>query len=287
MRHSYSFLTVILLLCCCPALGQNPQDELFPPMKGWTVGHPYPVYLPGNLWDYINGAADAFLSYDFVDLNIAEYIKGKKKIKVEIYRHKSPVHAFGMYSMERSEDLNFVNIGAQGYHQDDVLNFFCFNFYVKMFANSTDRKTYAGMEKLAANISKRLGSHPAFPPPLTYFPGEGKLANTESYVARNFLGHAFFNDVYTARYDFGSGRFQLFITPRASADECRRLLTSYLEFTGQDASSLTEGKITIHDPYNGDIHLVWERNNIWGVTESAADDDVERILDAVRPLLAR
>ena len=34
------------------------QDPVFPDLNGYKIKTDYPVYLPDNLWDFINGAAD-------------------------------------------------------------------------------------------------------------------------------------------------------------------------------------------------------------------------------------
>ena len=53
------------------------QELSFPEIEGFKKYTNYPVYTPENLWDFINGAADNYLANGFVDLNVAEYKKGK------------------------------------------------------------------------------------------------------------------------------------------------------------------------------------------------------------------
>ena len=62
------------------------SQQLFPELKSYRIIDDYPVYTPDDLWNYINGAADAYLMLGFIDLNIREYVKGKNSIKAEIYR---------------------------------------------------------------------------------------------------------------------------------------------------------------------------------------------------------
>ncbi|MZP56855.1 MAG: hypothetical protein GT600_15540, partial [Bacteroidales bacterium] len=52
------------------------QNITFPELNGFRKSEKYPVYTPENLWDFIDGAADGFLSLGFIDLHIAEYKKG-------------------------------------------------------------------------------------------------------------------------------------------------------------------------------------------------------------------
>ncbi len=34
-------------------------QQLFPELKGYRISSDYPLYTPDDLWNYINGAADA------------------------------------------------------------------------------------------------------------------------------------------------------------------------------------------------------------------------------------
>ncbi len=90
------------------------QDIVFPQLDGYKMKTNYPVYVPENLWDFINGAADNYLANGFVDLHVAEYKKGKAVIKLEIYRHSDNTMAFGIYSSERSPSFRFVESWSTG-----------------------------------------------------------------------------------------------------------------------------------------------------------------------------
>ncbi len=131
--------------------------------KGYKIKTDYPVFLPENLWDFINGAADTYLAYGFVDLHVAEYKKGKNVIKAEIYRHSDNTMAFGIYSSERSPSFRFQNLGAQGYVADGAINFFKGNYYVKIKTYSKKEKVLQDAESLATRISGLLTGDAAMP----------------------------------------------------------------------------------------------------------------------------
>ena len=86
------------------------QDTQYPDLSGFKRITKYPVYQPDNLWDFINGAADAYLALGFEELHVAEYKKGRDVIKLEIYRHSDHTMAFGIYATERSPSFNFTNL---------------------------------------------------------------------------------------------------------------------------------------------------------------------------------
>ena len=51
------------------------QEVNFPELGGYKKNTDFPVYSPDNLWDFINGAAETYLAYGFVDVHVAEYKK--------------------------------------------------------------------------------------------------------------------------------------------------------------------------------------------------------------------
>ncbi|MCK7531147.1 MAG: hypothetical protein MZV63_08950 [Marinilabiliales bacterium] len=107
-------------------------QQLFPDLKGYKTVSDYPVYTPDDLWDYINGAADAYLALGFIDLNITEYVKGRTVIKAEIYRFGDDAEAFGIYSMERSPGYDFIQVGVQGYNEEGIVHFYKDRYYIKI-----------------------------------------------------------------------------------------------------------------------------------------------------------
>jgi hypothetical protein len=97
------------------AAGGEGGTYSFPEMAGWKQSGEVQIYSPANLYDYINGGADLYLKYDFQELKVADYINDQKaSVTIEVYRHKTPVHAFGIYSQERLGNANYLEVGAQG-----------------------------------------------------------------------------------------------------------------------------------------------------------------------------
>jgi hypothetical protein len=98
------------------------KDFKFPEITGWKQSGEIQTFIPKTLYEYINGAADLYLTYDFQELKVAEYQNEKKaSVTIDVYRHITPIHAFGIYSQERLPNANFINVGAQGYVEEEIL----------------------------------------------------------------------------------------------------------------------------------------------------------------------
>jgi len=281
------FSYILLFLMCCSLTGYGQADDntpAFPSVKGWKQVSDYPVYTPGNLWDYINGAADAYLSYGFIDLHIREYTKGKKKnVRVEWYRFPDPVHAFGIYTQERAPDFHFVDIGAEGYQEGTSLNFTAGEFYVKIMSNGTG----AGLEQFIYDLGKKVSGlvdpDPKLPAELACFPVSGREPKSESFVAANFMGYEFFSDVYSARYDDGDDRYTMFLTEKSSPGDCLRIIESYCNATGQE---YTPGDIhLIKDPYNGLVVIKVAGDRLAGISGVGDESKAGKLLRELDPFL--
>ncbi len=233
------------------------QDINFPELSGFKLITKYPVYEPSNLWDFINGAADNYLALGFVDLHVAEYKKGRESIKLEIYRHNSPVMAFGIYASERSPSFSFIELGAQGYRIDGAINFFKGNYYVKIRTYSDREKILSSAGALAERVAMTLEGDNIMPAPLSKFPSEGKQANTEKYVNESILGHGFLNRAFSANYILGPDTFTLYLFTNPSEADNLKMIGSYLKTAGIDPVD-NEGKLMINDGYNGIVFAAWK-----------------------------
>ena len=247
----------------------------FPTLPKWKLLTNFPVYTTENLWNYINGAATVYLAYGFTSLRMAEYTKGKNSITVEIYHHKDAYNAFGIYSSERSPGYNFIDVGAQGYLEGSVLNFFAAEYYVKIHSNSEKQPELIAMKEIAENISQQISPQPDFPDIIHRFPADGKVPNSEKYISQNYLGHGFLSGVFTADYKKTEDNYTMFILEKSSKQECLELLTAYFEFTGQNPTEIKEGKLIIRDKYNRDIYLLWEGNMMIGVVGKMSEPLME------------
>jgi hypothetical protein len=234
------------------------QEFALPELNGFKKVTNYPVFKPENLWDFINGAADTYLSYGFVDLHVAEYKKGKNVIKLEIYRHSDYTMAFGIYSTERSPSFRFMNLGAQGYIADGSINFFKGDYYVKIRTYSKNEKVLQSAESLALRVSEMLVGDSKMPSMLSRFPDSGKKLNEETYINESVLGHKFLNKAFKAIYQTGNDNFSLFIIENNSEEETLKTTAAYLKAARVDARESITGKYKLTDGYNGTVFLAWK-----------------------------
>ncbi len=247
------------------APGSEAKELKFPEITGWKQSGEIQTFIPKTLFEYINGAADLYIIYDFQKLKVAEYQNGKKaSVTVEVYEHKTPTHAFGIYSQERIPNANFIDVGGQGYIENNVLNFFTGPNYVKMSSYNTGAEDREILLTFAKKMSENLGTKGTLPAILSSFPEEGKRKNSEKFINKNFLGYSFLHSAFTADYDLSGKKFKLFVIEGVDQKDCSEMVEKYLQQSGNPGKNIVENIYTISDPYHGEIEFHWKGNFIWG-----------------------
>ncbi|MFC2135370.1 DUF6599 family protein [Bacteroidota bacterium] len=228
----------------------------FPELNGFTIADKPEVYHPGNLYDYINGAADAYLSYDFRELFTATYENDSgQSIVAEIYIHKDRDNAFGIYAQERYTGGKFLNMGAEGYYDKGILNFFKDTYYIKLFAYYLGNTEKDILTKLALGISDALGEQAQFPSCVSSFPQKSKILKSEKFINENFLGYSFLGKAFTADYLSENIQYRIFIIKCETYEKCNELIIELFSKNDRLQETVETGEYFIEDKYHGKIFL--------------------------------
>ena len=151
-------LLMLLMLYLMGVRADAQSDKLaaaFPEINDLPkYGEPM-VFTPDTLYEYINGAAEIYLQYNFQELVAQEYENDAGAfMTIEIYRHDSTLNAFGIYSQERPFEGEFLNIGAQGFYENGMLNFFKGPYYVKLNSYGLGEQEEATLIALAKEFAE-------------------------------------------------------------------------------------------------------------------------------------
>jgi hypothetical protein len=243
---------------------------IFPTFAGWTKKGKPDLYTPDNLFEYINGAAEIFLSYDFVKLATLTYENNKENsFTIDVYQHGSDRNGFGVYSQEKPQKGDFLDIGTQGYYEKGVLNFLKGSFYVKISGYDLGDNDEKVLATAARELSKALEGSMDFPAVVKCFPEKGKITNSEAYINKNFLGHSFLHSAFVADYEIEGRNFQVFIIETGNPEEVEEILNNYTGFLKKKGISVEqrEKSYRFQDPYyssSGMMNMKMEKNYLWG-----------------------
>jgi len=271
-----TFLIVILLagfFITTSLIGTSKRMEtFFPRLEGWEPKGNPDIYTPDNLFEYINGAADVYLSYDFQTLATLTFENNKKgSFTVEIYRHSNPKNGFGIYTQEKPRTGPFLAIGTQGYYEKGILNFLKGCYYVKLSGYDLEEQDKTILTNAAQQVAGKLDGDNRFPEVVNCFPKKGKIEHSERYIARNFLGHAFLHSAFVADYQEKERKLQVFIIETGDEKETRAIMENYLNFIkgkGMSLETLGGHFYRFQDPYyrsSGMMNMKRKGKYLWGL----------------------
>jgi hypothetical protein len=238
MKHALTASTVlaVLLLAARPAAAQESSDlsKLLPgaaAIAGWkTDGEPL-HYTQDDLWEYVDGAADNFLSFDFRQVTAQNYVSSADRgLKVEIYELGSPLMAYGIYAQMRSPGLALHEIGGEAFSDEYSMNFWKDRFYVRVAVFEKGADSDAALKLFAKAIAAAIPeTGAALPVESCAFPDEGLVPNDLRYVTQGVLGREKFPPAFVGTYRFGEEQGRLYLATLADSAAARDTFEWYTD----------------------------------------------------------
>jgi hypothetical protein len=245
--------------------------KLFPDIVGWQKKGAVETFSAENLYEYIDGAAENFLNYDFKQLAVQNYTNDQgQALNAEIYFHGTAENAFGIYSSEKPTVGKYFKLGSQGYAEAGILNFICSAYYIKLNGFDLGSNDQDVLLTLGRAMVSRIDTKTTLPKILQAFPDAGKIPNSERFILNNFLGHDFLHAAYVADYQVQGQNFQIFIISTGSEEAARTMLEKYVALDKENPAPIVKpGTLMINDPYNGPIRIFWQGTFICGSSGQA------------------
>ncbi len=216
---------------------------LLPAVSGWSQSEAPRTFAPENLFEYIDGAAESYIGYDFRELATVPYQKEKSEatLTVEVYDMGTPLHAFGIFSSERYPENPPVEVGMAGYMEGEALNFASGRYYVKLLAYGTGDATASTLLEFARRVDAGVKDKGALPEAFALFPPQGRVARSEKYVLKNFLGFEELHDGYVVGYKSGGAEFEAFAAQASDPPQAKAWADRLVAFYARDGKVETVG----------------------------------------------
>ncbi|MBN2431299.1 MAG: hypothetical protein JXQ27_07480 [Acidobacteria bacterium] len=241
-------------------------QTLFPEPSGWQRAEAPALYDSSSLYQYINGAAESYLSYNFRQLAVANYENpGGDSVSVEIYQHATPRDGFGIYSQEKPQSGNFLNVGAEGYGEPILLNFVQGRYYIKMNYFGNDPDGLPVLKEFGHAISGKIPDPASLPDALTLFPEKHRKDHSRAYIAQNFLGHSFLHSAFIAEYTIDNQPAKAFILDLKDAADAGQIAARLLKLGNQPGVPTPDAIYFIKARYIGDIAFEFSGARVLGV----------------------
>jgi hypothetical protein len=244
-----------------------PEDNA---VAGWTRKSEVRFFNPDDLFEYIDGAAENYLIYDFQQVVTTEYSHPQKSSEavVEIYRMREPRGAFGIYASELNPNSEFLPIGAEGYLGGTALHFWSGPYYAKItvFQESDDLKQE--MKLFAGRLSEKMGAPGDALPELAQFPVKDQVPHSMRYFPKDVLGQTYLREAFHASYRKGRSEYKIVIAKPGDSETAKEALARYRQFIAsggkvlRDLAAPGDGGFLGQDNFYGNLAALRSGNRI-------------------------
>ncbi|MFQ6113840.1 MAG: DUF6599 family protein [bacterium] len=245
----YFILLIILVLITAGALlmwnASSDLGRLLPTkLQGWEIAGRDKVYNRQNLYDYIDGGAELYLSYGFEQLLNRTYTApGQPDIVVDLFDMGSSHDAYGVFSHSKeTEDTTF---GQGSQYTQGLLLCWKDRYFVSILASPETVASRKAVFNLASQIDAAIETEGPLPEIVYLLPPESLVRESIRY----FHHHVWLNSYYfvadenilhiddntealLAKYGSRQKRYFLLIVKYANAGDAEMahhdFVTSYL-----------------------------------------------------------
>jgi hypothetical protein len=146
----------------------------------WSAAGGPEVYVGDDLFIYINGGAEIYHEYGFVQVAVQGYRRGDDTVAVEIYTMDGD--AFGIYSFARSSTGHAVDLGDGGTAADYFIHFWSGPDLAVITAENEFEGLSEAVSEIATVVAGCLQSGGVEPSLLDHLPIEGRAPGSEVYL---------------------------------------------------------------------------------------------------------
>jgi hypothetical protein len=232
-------------------------------VEGWKWDGKEMKYNARTLFDYIDGAAELYLAYDFQNLTVRRFEKSNQPpIILELYEMASSEDAYGVFSYEQQDEA--IGIGQGSEFGGGLLRFWKGKYFVSIYADGEGievESTILKTGRAAANSIRATGPEPKL---IDFIPGKdlGLVDKTVRYLKSHvLLNQRFFvahqnilnlnrkTEAVLVQYLRDKEKIQLLLirypNSKEAEDAYQNFMQAYLpDAVGKDRSKTEDGKWT-------------------------------------------
>ncbi len=252
-------------------------------IAGYRQTGPLRSYTKDNLYEYVNGHAEYFISSGFAGLTVAEYGAADKgeagpDVVVDLYDMGKSIQAFGILSDESGGNLSDLQSGLTGFRTPQGVSFIKGRYYVRISSFNEN----VSLNSFTQMISSAVGSGQDPFPEFSRLPDLGDVAATR-FIKEDYRGLDFVKNVIEREYVKDGNTVQVFIVTgeKKETDILTGKFVDYFDqFNIQYSLDEQKGKkiYKINDPYEGNWVLISSPDTLSGIFGSFDESMINNLL---------
>lgn len=148
-------------------------------VDGWRHAAPMRTYDRDTVFDYMDGAGEIYLAYDFRRVRVQEYQRpGLPGITAETYEMSTSQDAYGVFTHD--PDGEDVAVGQDSAYAAGLLRFWKGNYFFRILADADTPQAKAAIVALARSLAEPVARGPR-PAILDRLPSESLEARSVRY----------------------------------------------------------------------------------------------------------
>ena len=149
-------------------------------LGGWKKAEPPEMYTKSNLYDYIDGGAELYISYNFQGLLAVRYKgPGEEEIVIDIFDMGNSYNAFGIFSHGRESEDRLVGQGSE--YNSGLLTFWKDRYYVSIMAYPETEQKKQTVLDLGRRLAEAVPAEGGLPPVLALLPQANLIPESVRY----------------------------------------------------------------------------------------------------------
>ncbi|MCP5108208.1 MAG: hypothetical protein GY950_32785 [bacterium] len=164
-------------------------------VNGWKKAAGHTVYNRDNLYKYINGGAELYISYNFKRVLAQKYQKGEGlEINVDIFDMGSSFNAFGVFAHSSEvPDKGDNRIGQGSEYAAGLLTFWKDKYYVSVLAYPENEEKRKTVLTIGRDIAGAIAADGPLPPIISLLPPDNLIKERILYFNHhNWLNSRYF-----------------------------------------------------------------------------------------------
>jgi len=214
-------------------------------IEGWQITGEDQTYNQENLYEYINGGAELFLSfflsYDFQQVFSRIYSKpDQPEIIVDIFDMKASYNAFGLFAFSREKEDSTFGQGSQ--YVPGLLLFWKDRYYISILFSPETKESKEAAFIIAHHIESSIKTEGPLPEILKLLPEDSLISESRRYFRHyiwinsykfisndNVLNINDSTEAVMAKYNYGDSKPLLLLIRYPGKSECKTAGNTFID----------------------------------------------------------
>jgi len=218
-------------------------------------------YVGEDLFDYINGGAELYLSYGLLGMTGAKYsAEGLPQVTVEIYIMTGSKNAFGVYTQSRDKEEYDYGQGSQSYN--DFIIFWKDRYFVVITTQKSTPQSKEALHYLASYIDKSITGEGEIPGIVNHIPKQNLVPGGFLYFHHYIWLNAY---LFIADYNIININDETDAILAKYGDSNERSFLLMVEYPDEDAAKIAYNQLKekLAPEMNNDLPIIQLEDKTW------------------------